>query len=186
MKVLLWVALVIVIIIVINELTWLGRSDLAWVIYSWACSSYGLTSCVSYKEKIGRLKMGCFAVLFVFPFITIPSIFYALSGYILLPIGFLLCLFTGKPSAIRASLIASKLIPVFLVLGIPLILYFYTWAPLGWIFFAWMMIYFISRRFTGAHTKEVQLRQGWKEAEAIEQKMKEKLKAEKQEVSNGK
>jgi len=32
MKILLWVALTIVIIVVINELTWLGRTDLAWVI----------------------------------------------------------------------------------------------------------------------------------------------------------
>jgi len=123
--------------------------------------------------------MGCLAALFAFPFITVPSIFYGISGYILLPVGFFLSLFVGRPSAFRASLIASKLIPIFLILGIPLILYFYTWAPLGWIFFAWMIIYFISRRFTGAHEKEVQLRQGWKEAEAIEQKMKERLKAEK-------
>ena len=32
MKYLLWASLIIVIIIVINELAWLGRSDLAWVI----------------------------------------------------------------------------------------------------------------------------------------------------------
>jgi len=32
MKILLWASLVIVIILVINEITWLGRSDLAWVI----------------------------------------------------------------------------------------------------------------------------------------------------------
>ena len=32
MKVLLWASLIIVIIIAINELTWLGKSDLAWVI----------------------------------------------------------------------------------------------------------------------------------------------------------
>ena len=32
MKILLWVSLVIVVIIAINELFWLGRSELAWVI----------------------------------------------------------------------------------------------------------------------------------------------------------
>ncbi len=32
MKILLWASLVIVIIIAINELFWLGKSDLAWVI----------------------------------------------------------------------------------------------------------------------------------------------------------
>ena len=36
MKYLLWASLIIVIIIVINELTWLGRSDLAWVILALA------------------------------------------------------------------------------------------------------------------------------------------------------
>ena len=32
MKFLLWASLIIVIIIAINELFWIGRSDLAWVI----------------------------------------------------------------------------------------------------------------------------------------------------------
>ena len=32
MKILLWAALIIVIIIVINELFWIGKSELAWVI----------------------------------------------------------------------------------------------------------------------------------------------------------
>lgn len=32
MKILLWASLIIVIIIIINELFWIGKSDLAWVI----------------------------------------------------------------------------------------------------------------------------------------------------------
>ena len=32
MKILLWASLIIIIIIAINELFWLGRSELAWVI----------------------------------------------------------------------------------------------------------------------------------------------------------
>jgi len=32
MKYLLWTSFIIVIVVVINELTWLGRTDLAWVI----------------------------------------------------------------------------------------------------------------------------------------------------------
>lgn len=32
MKILLWASLVIIIIVAINELTWLGRTSLAWVI----------------------------------------------------------------------------------------------------------------------------------------------------------
>ena len=32
MKILLWASLIIVIVLAINELFWLGKSDLAWVI----------------------------------------------------------------------------------------------------------------------------------------------------------
>lgn len=32
MKYLLWTSLIIVVILVINELVWIGKSDLAWVI----------------------------------------------------------------------------------------------------------------------------------------------------------
>jgi len=77
-------------------------------------------------------------------------------------------------------LIASKLIPIFLLLGLPVIFYFYLWKPLAWIFFAWMIIYFISRRFTGAHEKEMQLRQGWKEFDALKQKMEKEAKGRKE------
>ncbi len=32
MKILLWASLIIVIVVIVNELTWLGRTSLAWVI----------------------------------------------------------------------------------------------------------------------------------------------------------
>ena len=50
MKILLWASLVIVIIIVINELTWLGRSDLAWVILGLAIA-IGLQAIYFLRKK---------------------------------------------------------------------------------------------------------------------------------------
>jgi len=82
-------------------------------------------------------------------------------------------------SGIRAFVIADKLSPIFLILGVPLILYFYVWEPLGWAFFAWMVIYFLSRMHTGVHKRDAQIHQrdaqinqGWIEAEARWKKIK--------------
>ncbi len=50
MKILLWASLIIVIIIVINELTWLGRSDLAWVILGLAVA-IGLQTVYLLRKK---------------------------------------------------------------------------------------------------------------------------------------
>ena len=111
--------------------------------------------------------VGCLVALLVFPFITVPSIIYGISGYVLLPLGFFLILFTGRPSGIQASLIAFRLIPIFLIIVIPILLYFYVWEPLGWIFFAWMLIYFLSRFYTGVHKKEVTMIHAWKEFAAF-------------------
>ncbi len=107
--------------------------------------------------------MGCFIALLVIPFVTIPSIIYGLSAYILLPVSFLLLLFTGRPSRIQVFLFAVKLTPVFLIVALPIIFYFYVWESLGWIFFAWMLIYFLSRLYTGVHKKELAMIAAWKE-----------------------
>ncbi len=100
-------------------------------------------------------------------FITIPSIILSISHFVLLPIGWFLSIFTGRPSGIRANLITLKLSPIFLILVIPAIFYFYVWAPLCWIFFAWMVIYYISRRWSGVSQQEKQMAGGWKQADAI-------------------
>ena len=118
--------------------------------------------------------MGCLAAPFTFIFITVPSIIYSVSAWIWVILFLPIRLFTGRSFAIRifAPILYKFILPMFLIIGVPLILYFYAWKPAGWIFFAWMIIYFISRRFTGAHEKEVQLTQAWKEFDAFEQKMK--------------
>lgn len=74
----------------------------------------------------------------------------------------MLILFTGKPSGIQVSLLALKLTPIFLIVILPIIFYFYVWEPLSWIFFAWMLIYFLSRLYTGVHKKELATIEAWK------------------------
>jgi hypothetical protein len=120
--------------------------------------------------------MGFIVTPFVFLFVTVPSIVYSISVWIFLPIGLLLRLFTGRSFAIRTfPLVLYKLIlPIFLILGVPLILYFYVWGPLGWIFSAWMIIYFISRRFSGVHEWQVRYLEGLKELDDLEQEIKRK------------
>lgn len=97
------------------------------------------------------------AIMIGFIFITIPSIILNISHFVLLPIGWFLSLFTSKPSALRAHFITLKLSPIFLVLVVPAIFYFYVWVPLCWIFFTWMVIYYISRRWTGAVQRDRQM-----------------------------
>ena len=116
--------------------------------------------------------VGCLVALFTFPFITVPSLIYVISGFILMPVGFILSIFTGKVSGVRAWVIADKLSPIFLILGVPLIFYFYVWEPLGWAFFAWMILYFLSRIYTGVHKRDAKIHEGWREKEAIVEKFK--------------
>lgn len=106
-------------------------------------------------------------------FITIPSIILTISHFVLLPIGWFLSVFTGKPSSLRAHFITLKLSPIFLILVIPAIFYFYIWVPLAWIFFTWMVIYYISRRWTGAVQRDRQMEEVLKRMDAHERKIKE-------------
>jgi len=99
-------------------------------------------------------------------FITIPSIILVISSFVLWPIGWFLSVFTGKPSALRAHSITNKLEPIFLVLAVPVIFYFYVWVPLCWIFFGWMVIYYISRRWTGAVQRDRQMEEAFKKIDA--------------------
>jgi len=126
--------------------------------------------------------MGCLVALFTFPFITVPSIIYAITHaalfMVLLPIGYLQALLTGKPDWLRhtylADVIAVKLNPIFLIIGIPLILYSYVWELLAWIFFVWMIIYFILRRYSGVSQKHTQITQAHRRFENIVDRMQHK------------
>ncbi|MBT9151534.1 MAG: hypothetical protein DDT40_01730 [candidate division WS2 bacterium] len=117
-------------------------------------------------------------VLFVFLFITVPSIVFSVSAWIWVILFLPIRLLTGKSFAIRTftPVLYKLILPTTLIFGIPLILYFYVWEPLGWIFFAWMIIYFIIRRFSGVHEWETRYIQGLKGLDALEQKSKRKNK----------
>ena len=120
--------------------------------------------------------MGFIVALFVFLFITVPSIVFSVSAWIwtllLLPIRLLI----GKHYAIRVFIpfLYKFIFPISLILGVPLVLYFYVWELLGWIFFAWMIIYFVSRRFSGVHDLAMRSIEAMKGLDDLEQKMKRK------------
>ncbi len=113
------------------------------------------------------------AIMIGFIFIWIPSNILNISHFVLLPIGWFLSLFTGKPSALRAHFITLKLSPIFLILIIPAIFYFYVWIPLCWIFFTWMVIYYISRRWTGAVQRDKLMEELLKKKDASERRIKD-------------
>ncbi len=122
------------------------------------------------------MKMGCVVSI---PFVTIPSIVYSIAYFILIiplyPIGFLFNIFMGKPSHKRALRLADaisvKILPIVLIIVLPVIFYFYVWVPLAWIFFAWMIIYFITRKYSGVSEKHARLTETYKEWEELEDRM---------------
>jgi len=132
--------------------------------------------------------MKVLTVVFVSLFVTIPSLIYSVSNWaftvVLFPLGLIHQLLMGKAGHSRGmaqriaigSVFINIVSPLFLILGFPLILYFYVWEPLGWIFFAWMIIYFVSRRFSGVHEWQVRYFKGLKGLDALEQKTKGKKK----------
>lgn len=104
---------------------------------------------------------GCLIALVAFPLVTIPSIIYGITPYFLFPIGFILSLFTKQPSIIKALIIATRITLPFLLFVVPLILYFLTWEPLGWIFFGWIALYLIIQIYSGASKKTDALLKSW-------------------------
>jgi len=114
------------------------------------------------------LTMIAFPVVFLL--VTIPSLLYGLSAWILIPIGLISRHFMPRPTRTKEILITLKFTTIFLLLIVPIILYLYVWPPLGWIFFSWMALYFLSRFYSGAHTKELLIREGAKKLESLEER----------------
>jgi len=110
------------------------------------------------------VEMSCLVLLLLFPFVTVPSIIYGLSAYLLLPLAFILSIFTGRPSPLRASSISVWLVPIFLVVVVPVGLYF-LWWPLAIIFAAWMLLYLVGRRFSGVSERQRYTLEGWRQAD---------------------
>ena len=101
--------------------------------------------------------IGTILIIPMLIFVSIPSIILNISHFVLFPIGWFLSIFTGKPTSLKAHFITLKLSPIFLILMIPAIFYFYVWVPLCWIFFSWMVIYYITRRWSGAVQRDRQM-----------------------------
>jgi len=119
------------------------------------------------KRTVDRFQrvpgpMGWLIALLVLLFTTIPSIVYGICAWIFVPIGLFLRLF-GRSFALRTYpwLLSKLILPIFLIIVVPSILYFYVWEPLCWIFFAWMIIYFIGRRWSGISDLETGMLQEW-------------------------
>ena len=100
--------------------------------------------------------------------IMFPSMLYGLSAWILMPVGLLSRHLMPRPTRTKEILFTLKFTTIFLLIIVPVILYIYVWPPLGWIFFGWMALYFLSRFYTGAHEKELMIREGAKGLEALE------------------
>lgn len=113
-----------------------------------------------------------FILLIGFLLVTVPSILYGLSAWILIPVGILARHFMPRPTRTKAMLITLKFTTIFLLFIMPVILYLYVWSPLGWIFFSWMALYFLSRFYSGAHKKELMIREGARDLEAFEERYK--------------
>ena len=105
--------------------------------------------------------------LLVFPFVTLPSLIYSILTWLLLPVGILFSLATGRYSGYRAGLFVWVLKPLLLIVGIPALLYFNDRTLVGLVFSIWMIIYFLSRRFSGTHQFEMQALKGLKTLEEL-------------------
>ena len=79
-------------------------------------------------------------------FTTLPSIVYSVTYGILFFVSCLITLYKARNVAIT---IADKFNPVLLIVGLPIIFYVYVLHALAFAFSAWMILYFILRRWSG-------------------------------------
>lgn len=110
-------------------------------------------------------------LLIVFFLVTIPSLIYGISGLLLIPVGWLVRLFIGRPVfSYKAGVIVLKLSTIFLLLVVPAILYLYVWEPSGLIFFCWMGFYLLIRIYPGVHKREKIAVEALKQLDALERR----------------
>jgi hypothetical protein len=107
----------------------------------------------------------------LFFLVSLPSLIYGIFPWFLIPLGWLIRLFIGRPIlSYKAGVIALKLSTIILLVVVPTILYLYLWEPLGWIFFSWMALYLVIRIYSGVHEKERVVIEAWKHLDALERK----------------
>jgi|GEM_PF-3908704 len=121
--------------------------------------------------------MGCFQAIILFPFITLPSLLYGIVHGILV---FLVSLpirpFTGGDRAafLSDAICIKFLTPVSLLIVLPIVFYLYVWTPLAWVFFGWMLLYFVLRKYSGVSKQHAQIDQSFKEADKLISELKNK------------
>lgn len=121
--------------------------------------------------------MGYLCAILVFPFMTLPSLLYGILHFVLgFIIGLSLRPFTGGDRAafLSDAICVKFFTPVSLLIVLPSIFYFYVCTTLAWIFFGWMLLYFILRRYSGVSKQHAQLDQSFKEADILMSEMKKR------------
>jgi len=121
--------------------------------------------------KSVKLVIQFLILLMAFFLVTVPSLIYGISGWLLIPVGWLVRLFIGRPAfSYKAGVIVLKLSTISLLLVVPAILYLYVWEPLGIIFFCWMGFYLLIRIYSGVHERERTAFEALKQLDALERK----------------
>jgi len=109
----------------------------------------------------------------LFFLITVPSLIYGISPHLLIPVGWLIRLFIGRPVfSYTTGVIVLKLSTILLLLIVPTVLYLYVGELLGWIFFIWIGLYLLIRIYSGVHEKEKVVIEAAKHLDDLEEKYK--------------
>ena len=109
--------------------------------------------------------------LVLFFLVTVPSLIYGVSAWLLVPVAWLIRLSIGRPIfSYTAGIIALKLDTIFVLLVVPTVLSLFIWKPLGVVFFVWMASYLLIRIYSGVHEKERVAIESWKHLDALEKK----------------
>ena len=122
--------------------------------------------------------------VFGFLLVTIPSIIYSASNWvftiILMPFAFIHQLVRGRTNlrAGRQRAAISHVFlkygsPLFLMFGVPFILFKLGWFMIAWVFGAWMIIYFVIRRLQGTDRRDEEYYQALRYS-SLSEKEKEK------------
>ncbi len=103
--------------------------------------------------------------------ITIPSLIYGISAWLLIPLAWLLRLIIQRTVlSYSAGIYSLKMSTIVVLFIIPAIFYFWVWEPLGWIIFTWMGLYLLLRIYTGVHQKGKRSIEAWIQLESLEKK----------------
>jgi hypothetical protein len=120
--------------------------------------------------KAIRLVSYIIVRLLLFFLLTVPGIAYGVLPYFIIPLGWLIRLFVGRPIlSYKAGIITLKLSTIILLIIIPSVLYLYVSKLLGVLFFAWIGLYLLIRIYSGVHKHEREVLEASKRLEDLTQ-----------------